>query len=105
MYAVIALQGHQYIDQEGDELVVDQLEGKEGDSVTIDTVLLAFDEAGKDVKVGAPQVSGASVKAKIVDHKRGKKVKVFKFQGKKRYHKTRGFKPHQTILSIEKISL
>ena len=104
MKVVVALNWHQYIVQQGDQLIIDRMEGNEGDVVTLDNVLLAFEDDGSTVKVGAPTVAGASVQAKIVEHTRGDKVRVFKFQGKKRYHKTRGFKAHQTVLSIESVS-
>ena len=104
MKAVIAIQWHQYIIAEWDTLVVDQFEGKKWGKLEFNEVLLTFDDEGKKVSVWSPYVKGASVSAKIVKHQRGDKVKVFKFQGKKRYHKTRGFKPSQTILSIEKIN-
>lgn len=103
MKAVIAIQWHQYIVQEWDQLVVDQIDQKKGEKITFDTVLLTFDDEGKKVAVWAPYVAKASVTAKIIEHKRGDKVRVFKFQGKKRYHKTRGFKAHQTVLSIDTI--
>lgn len=104
MKAVIAIQWHQYIVAQGDELVVDQLEGERGDKVDFSTVLLTFDDEGKQVAIGTPYLEKVSVTTKIVEQKKGDKVKVFKFQGKKRYHKTRGFRPSQTILFIEKIN-
>ena len=103
MKAVIVLQGHQYIVVEWDTLVGDKMTWKEGEKVDIDTVLLTFDDDGEKVSVGTPYVKGAVVSTKILKHQKGDKVKVFKFQGKKRYHRTRGFKPSQTVLSIEKI--
>jgi len=104
MKAVVALQGHQYIVAEWDTLVVDQYQWKKWDVFEFDTVLLVFDDEGKKVSVWSPYVKGASISTKIVEHKKWDKVKVFKFQWKKRYHKTRGFKPSQTVLSIEKIN-
>jgi ribosomal protein L21 len=45
MYAVIDLQGHQYIVKKGDEIVVDKIEPTSGKKkVVADKVLLAFDE-------------------------------------------------------------
>jgi len=65
MYAVISLQGHQYIVSEGTELVVDSLSLEEGKKMSIDTVLAVFDEKGSSVKVGTPFVSGAKVEATV----------------------------------------
>jgi ribosomal protein L21 len=43
-------------------------------------VLLSFDEAGKKVAVGTPHVAKANVTAKIKNHTKGDKIRVFKFQ-------------------------
>ena len=104
MKAVIAIQWHQYIVAEWDTLVVDQLEWKKWEKLNFETVLLVFDDEGKQVFIWTPYVRNTSVSVKIVKHQKWDKVKVFKFQGKKRYHKTRGFKSSQTVLSIEKIN-
>ena len=101
--AVIDLQWHQYIVAPWDMLVVDQLSEQEGKKIDFNQVLLVFDDEWKKVLVGKPHVKGAVVSAKIVKHQKGDKVKVVKFQGKKRYHRNRGFRPTQTVLSIENI--
>ena len=65
MYAVINIQGHQYIVNEGLELKVDNLSEEEGKKLTIGTVLAVFDQAGETVKVGKPYVEGAKVEATV----------------------------------------
>lgn len=105
MYAVIATQGHQYIVQEWLELTIDSMsDTKEGDIVTFEDVYCVFDKDGKTVSVGKPTVKWAKVTAKIVSHGKGKKTRVLKFQGKKRYKRVKGFRPHQTVVMIEKIT-
>ncbi len=105
MYAVIELSGHQWIVTQGDQIVVDRLDGEKWSTITLDQVLLWFAKDGTDVKVGAPYVPSAQVTATIVDHKKGDKVRSVKFQGKKRYHKVKGLRPSQTVLSIESVTL
>ncbi|MCF7834729.1 50S ribosomal protein L21 [Candidatus Gracilibacteria bacterium] len=105
MYAVIKLQGHQFIVNEGLEIIVDKIEGKAGDKIKIQDVLSTFDEEAKDVKVGNPTVKKAVVEAEIMETKKGKKVKVLKFKNKNRYERNIGFRPLQTILKINKIKL
>lgn len=105
MYAVIATQGHQFIVQEWLELTIDKLvDVKEGDSITFDEVYCIFDADGKKVSVGKPTVKGAKVTAKVLEHTKWKKTRVLKFQGKKRYQRIKWFRPHQTVVSIEKIA-
>jgi len=103
MYAVINLQGHQYIVNEGLELVVDNLSLKEGEKLTIDSVLALFDEKGTTVKVGKPYVAGAKVEATVGVTAKGEKVSVIKFRRKNRYFRNKGFRPTETVLTINKI--
>lgn len=100
-YAIISLKGHQYWIKEGDELVVDRMDIKEGDDINLDQVLLA---KNKQVLIGTPDLDQVKVKAKVMEHFKGDKIKVVKFKPKKRYKKTRGFRPYLTRLKIEKIS-
>lgn len=103
MYAVIELQGHQYIVQKGDEIVVDRMEVKEKGSVEEERVLMVFDAEGKNVQVGKPHVAGAKVLMTCVSHDKGEKIRVLKFRRKNRYEKVKGFRPHQTILKIKDV--
>ena len=106
MKAVLEIQWHQYIVSEWDTLLVDQFKRqKEWDSLDLDTVLLTFDDEWNNISLGTHYVEWASVTVKLQKYQKWAKVKVFKFQGKKRYHKTYGFRPSQTLLSIEKINV
>jgi large subunit ribosomal protein L21 len=103
MYAVIKLQGHQYIVSEGVEIVVDNLSQKEWEKLSIDEVLAVFDEAGTTVKVGTPFVKWAKVEATVWTTQKWEKVDVLKFRRKTRYFRKRGFRPTETILTIKSI--
>ena len=103
MYAVIVLQWHQYIVKEGDEIVVDRMSEEEGSSVKLENVACVFTEDGSTVSIWAPYIK-ASVTAKVIEHKKWKKLRSMKFQGKKRYKRVVWFRPYQTVLSIEKVS-
>jgi ribosomal protein L21 len=43
------------------------------------------------------------VTAKIKNHTKGDKIRVFKFQWKKRYHRTKWFTPQKTTLTIDNV--
>lgn len=103
MYAVIHLQGHQYIVNEGLELKVDKVDLAEGATLTLDTVLALFDEEGETVKLGKPYVSGAKVEATVGATAKGTKINVLKFKRKNRYSRRIGFRPTETVLTINKI--
>lgn len=102
MFAVVVISGKQYKVTPGQVIQVDRIEGNVGDTVKFTEVLL---EAENDeTKVGAPTISGATVKAKIIAQEKGKKVEVRRYKSKVRYRKHIGFRPHLTkleILSVE----
>ena len=103
MYAVVSLQGHQYIVNEGLKLTVDNLGLEEGETLTIDSVLALFDEKGETVKVGKPYLEGVKIQATVGVTGKGEKVRIIKFKRKNRYFRNRGFRPTETVLTINKI--
>ncbi len=100
MYAIIATGGKQYKVSEGDVILVEKLDAAAGDDVTFDQVLAV----GKDkLVVGDPLVSSASVKAKVLDQVKGKKVVVYHYKRKSGYHKKNGHRQAYTKVQIDKI--
>lgn len=103
MKATIKTQGRQFTVQEGDVLFVNRYQNTEsGDSVTIDTVLAVGE--GESMQIGTPHVDGASVNAKILENKRGKKVLVFKKKRRKGYRNKRGHRQELSVIKIESIN-
>jgi large subunit ribosomal protein L21 len=101
--AVIHTGGKQYLVKEGDTLRVEKLDAKEGDVLTLDA-LLVMDESGKDVKVGAPTVKGATVSVKVTGTGKADKIMVVKFHAKTRYKRRNGHRQPFTSISIDKIN-
>lgn len=101
MYAIIATGGKQYKVSEGDVIKVEKLGVAAGETVTFDQVLLVSD---KEVIVGNPTVSGASVSASVVAEGKDKKVIVYKYKRKTGYHKKNGHRQLFTKVKIEKIN-
>ncbi len=101
MYAVIRSGGKQYRVQSGEQLRVEALPAEIGAAVSFDEVLLVGD--GDGVKVGAPFVSGAKVKATVLSHGRGDKVRIFKLRRRKHYQKSQGHRQSYTELRIDDI--
>lgn len=99
MYAIVDIAGQQFKVQKDQRVYVHRLEGEEGSSVEFGNVLL-IDNDGK-VNVGAPAISGASVKAKILKHLKGDKVIVFKKKRRKGYRKLNGHRQALTELLIQ----
>ncbi|MGC9451466.1 MAG: 50S ribosomal protein L21 [Oceanipulchritudo sp.] len=103
MKATIKTQGRQFTVEEGDVLFVNRYpDTSTGDSVTIDTVLAVGE--GESMKFGSPVVEGASVQAKVLENKRGKKVLVFKKKRRKGYRNKRGHRQELSVIKIESIT-
>jgi len=102
MYAIIKSGGKQYRVQAGEQLRVEALSADVGSAVSFDEVLLVG--TGDGVKVGAPFVDGAKVKATVVSHGRGDKVKIFKMRRRKHYQKHQGHRQNDTELRIDSIA-
>ena len=101
MYAVIKTGGKQYRVSSGEKLKVELLEAEVGSAVQFAEVL-AIGE-GDSVKVGAPFVDGASVKATVVSQGRGDKVHIFKMRRRKHYRKSQGHRQSYTEVQIDEI--
>ncbi len=97
MYAVIKTGGKQYKVSEGDQVKVEKLEGAVGDSIELTEVLMV---GGEEVKIGAPLLPGAKVKAQIVEQDKDKKILVFHSRRRKGFRKTNGHRQPITRLKI-----
>jgi large subunit ribosomal protein L21 len=62
-----------------------------------------IDDNGK-VKLGAPVIEGASVKAKVEEHLKGDKVIIFKKKRRKGYKLKKGHRQYLTKLTVQGIS-
>jgi len=102
MYAVVEIGGQQYKVNPEEKIYVPKLEKEVGSSVKFDKVLLVSND--KEVKVGAPVVSGASVSAKVLAHVKDEKVIVFKKKKRKGYRVKRGHRQQYTHIEITSIA-
>lgn len=103
MIAIIKTGGKQYKVKENEVLKVEKLESKVGDEISFADVLLVSDDEEKDIKVGAPIVEGATVKAKVLEHAKADKVLVVKFKNKVRYRRNVGHRQPFTKVQITSI--
>ena len=103
MFAVIKTGGKQYQVAPGQKVLVERIEGNEGDAISLSEVLLVHD--GKKTKVGEPVVKGASVEATIVKQARTPKVIVFKKKRRHNYRRKKGHRQNITILEVKDIKV
>lgn len=102
MYAVIKTGGKQYRVAAGEKLKIEQIPAEVGAEITLDQILMVGE--GESVKIGAPLVTGASVKATVLSQGRHKKVTIFKMRRRKHYQKHQGHRQNYTEIRIDGIS-
>jgi large subunit ribosomal protein L21 len=103
MYAIVEIAGQQFKVSKDSKVFVHRLEGKEGDKISFDKVLLADDNG--NITLGAPAIDGATVEATVLQHLKGDKVIVFKKKRRKGYKKKNGHRQYLTQIQISGISL
>jgi large subunit ribosomal protein L21 len=96
MYAVVESGGKQYKVEEGTTLLVDRLDAKEGDKVSLRPVMFRDDT----VLAGSKELEKVKVEAKVAEHLRGPKIKVFKYKAKKGYRRRAGHRSELTRLEV-----
>ncbi len=102
MYAIIEDGGRQFRVEEGQVLEVDYREGASGE-IKFDRVLAGRNESG--VKIGTPQIEGASVTAEVVGSSQGEKLVVQKLRRRKTYRRKTGHRQLYTQVKVSKIDL
>ena len=102
MYAVIETGGKQYQVKEGETIFIEKLEGEAESEITFDKVIMVGKDDG--VKVGAPYVDGASVKATLLKNGKSKKITVFTYKPKKSSKRKIGHRQPYSKVRIEAIN-
>ena len=102
--------GKQYRVGVGDIVEIDKLPVAKDATVTFDDVLLwvadpstSSGQVGRQIKIGTPRVNDVSVKAKVLEQKKGEKIRVAKFKSKVRYRRVTGFRAQLTRVQIKGI--
>lgn len=102
MYAVVKIKGHQYRVQPDGLIQVQLIDSEVGQKVTFDEVMMIAD--GDDVKVGSPNIEGATIDAEIIEHGRSRKIVVFKKKRRKNYRRKNGHRQGYTQIKITGIN-
>ena len=89
------LQANRYYD-------LDRLKANVDETVKLDKILLVND--GKKSTLGKPYVTGASVELKILEHRRGPKILVYKMRPKKKTRTKNGHRQELTRVMVTSIS-
>ncbi|MDO8497741.1 MAG: 50S ribosomal protein L21 [bacterium] len=100
-FAVVKTGGKQYLVKQNDEIVVDKVLTEEKKDLELET-LATFDSEGSDLTLGTPLLE-SKVKATVVGHMKGDKIRVAKFKAKVRFRRVTGFRPQLSKLKIVSI--
>jgi len=98
MFAVVKTGGKQYRVAANDVITVEKLVAEAGATVSFDEVLML---GGDEVKVGAPLVAGASVRAEVLEQVKGPKV--VSFVKRRRKHSSQRKRGHRQSLTRVRI--
>ena len=102
-YAIVEASGKQFWLQPNRYYDLDRCSAEVNDVLTIDKVLLIND--GKDLKLGKPYVKDAKVEIKILEHRRGPKIIVYKMRPKKKTRRKNGHRQELTRVFVQSISV
>jgi large subunit ribosomal protein L21 len=95
MYAIITTGGKQYRVETGTELDVEKLDAVVGAEVKLPAIAVFGDG---DVKTNA-----TAVKAKVIEHGKGDKIRIFTYKPKKNERKRKGHRQPYTRIKITSI--
>lgn len=102
-YAVIQLGAKQYLVKEGDKVVAEKIDIKEGETLKVKEVLLGYD--GEKTRIGEPFLEKATVELVYDGNKRGEKIRIAKFKAKSRYRKVMGHRQTESHFTVKAINL
>ena len=102
-YAIVEASGQQFWLQPNRYYDLDRIHAEVDQTVTLDQVLLVRDASG--TRLGLPHVPEASVTLKVVAHRRGPKIIVYKMRPKKKTRRKNGHRQELTRVLIQSISV
>jgi large subunit ribosomal protein L21 len=101
MYAIMETGGLQFNVNEGEKLKIPKIEGKSGEKVSFEKVLLISKDG--EAMIGTPYLSGAKIEAEVLKQGKGKKAIVYKFKKRVKYRRKTGHRQDFTEIEIKKI--
>ncbi len=101
MFAVVQVGSSQYKISEGNMIETQLLEGKKGDRIILDKVLLWAD--GSSVRIGQPFLNDVKIAAYVLTPHLGPKLISYKYRRRKNSAWKKGHRQKLTCLRIDKI--
>jgi large subunit ribosomal protein L21 len=101
-YAIVETGGKQYRAEKGATLLVDRISEDEGAKVSLRPVMFRAD---KQVVLERGELDKVKVEAKVAEHLRGDKIRVFKYKPKKGYRRRAGHRSELTKLEVTEVKM
>jgi large subunit ribosomal protein L21 len=101
-YAIVETGGKQYRAEKGATLLVDRISEDEGAKVSLRPVMYRGD---KQVVLERGELEKVKVEAKVAEHLRGDKIRVFKYKPKKGYRRRAGHRSELTKLEVTEVKM
>ena len=102
-YAIVETSGTQFWLEPNRYYDFDRIHADIDEIVTLENVLLINE--GKGTTLGQPYIKGARVELKILEHKRGRKILVYKMRPKKKTRRKNGHRQELTRAMVHSISI
>lgn len=103
LYAIAEASGQQFWFQPNRYYDLDRIHAEVDETVTLENVLLVRD--GQGTNLGHPFVSGATIELKVLAHRRGPKILVYKMRPKKKTRRKNGHRQELTRVMVQSISV
>lgn len=102
-YAIVEASGQQFWLQPNRYVDLDRIAADVDSTVTLENVLLVND--GTTATLGQPYVQGATVELKVMAHRRGPKLIVYKMRPKKKTRRKNGHRQELTRVMVQSITV
>ena len=102
-YAIVEASGTQFWLQTNRYYDFNRLSAKVDEVITLENVLLINE--GKGITLGKPYIKGARVELKVMEHRRGPKIIVYKMRPKKKTRRKNGHRQELTRVMVQSIAI
>ncbi len=102
-YAIFKSGGKQYRVTTGDTLDIEKITAEVGSIAEFSEVLALSDNG--ELNIGTPTVAGAKVLVEVKEHRKDRKLIVFKYKSKTRYRRKLGHRQNYTRVTVQDIQV
>ena len=100
-YAIVEISGRQFWVEKGKYYDFNRIPTELGKQISLNRVLLLNNDG--NILIGKPYLESVQIKAKILEHLRGKKTIVYKMRPKKKTRRKQGHRQELSRVLIEDI--